>query len=92
MVKNGLVALLHDAVEREALPETDEPLNKHVTGYGVLDSIFVSLIPFFWPALDGKMPGLSLYGFYFGTSVAVVWALVMLEASRAGNRWKPVML
>jgi hypothetical protein len=47
-------------------------------------------LAFFWPAIDGKHPGLSLACFAFVGQWVAGWTLIAMEAYRAGNRGRVI--
>ena len=90
--RNGFFALLQQSIKDRTLPETEEPLKTDITGLRFLDEFLASLTPFFWPAINGSMPGLSLHVLNFLGALAAAWVLVYLESLRVANQYRLVML
>jgi len=86
---NGTLEQLGALVAANVLPGTKEPVLTRFFGIKPLDAVLLNLAPFFWEQIDGSHPSASLAFFEFGTQFMVVYGLIMLEASRVGNkkRW-----
>ena len=68
------------------LPGTKYPVKTTYTGIKKVDEQFTLLTVMFWPILDGRMPHLSLFSFMFVGQALAEFVLLLLEASRHGNR------
>ena len=84
-LNNGSSDMLNTSKEAGYLPDTTLPLKVVYTGIPPIDSIFVILNAFFWPAGDGNNPTLSLLCFQFLGQFLAAWPLLVLDSLRAGN-------
>ncbi|KAI4152269.1 MAG: hypothetical protein LQ340_003016 [Diploschistes diacapsis] len=84
--RNGAGELLNAFKENGNLPASNIPIKTVYTGIPQLDGLFVTLNTFFWQVIDGSAPTLSLQSFQFAGQVWGLWALIMLEGVRAGNK------
>lgn len=82
---NGLDALARKSIESGKLPTIDAPLRTVYTGIDAVDHVLVLLTTFFYPALDGKNPGLLLHGVGFSGTFGATWTLIVMESWRNGN-------
>lgn len=89
---NGSLSMMEAASLKKVLPGTNHPMLGSVTGVEAIDHQLAVLIAFFWPAIDGSNPDLSLYSFNSAGQAAACWMVVLVEALRAGNRWRPISL
>jgi hypothetical protein len=89
---NGLRALAKQCLENETLPGTKEMLRTKYTGIQAIDHLLSILATFFWPALDGSNPSLTLHSIMFAGAFGSAWVLVVLESWRKGNAWTPAAL
>lgn len=88
--RNGLFPLIREAIESRTLPTGRNgngtvPLRTIFTGNKPLDHGLASIAPFFWPAIDGSTPELSLYALEVAGSFGAAWVLVTMEGWRTGN-------
>ena len=74
------------------LPGTSEPLRLAYTGVAGIDQQLVTLFQAFWPVVDGTAPSLSLFSVFFFGEITGVWALLLLEGIRSGNRGRAFSL
>lgn len=89
---NGFFFLLQNSIANRKLPDCDEPLRTNYTGIGYLDYVLTNLGPFFWPAISGNSPGMSVYLLGLLGPVGAAWVLLNLEGWRRGNAGKLVAL
>ncbi|MCJ1267865.1 hypothetical protein MMC22_007751 [Lobaria immixta] len=68
------------------LPGTDAPLKTSYTGIGKLDYQLTVLTLVFWELVDGSRPNASLQCFHFAGQITAGWGLLLMEATRNGNR------
>ncbi|KAK2809534.1 hypothetical protein FQN50_003802 [Emmonsiellopsis sp. PD_5] len=83
---NGLIDALKESIAAGTLPETDERLNMSMTGVKPVDILLGQFIPFFYAVVDGSSPSVMLHGAGFASALGGVWALMMVEAFRQGNK------
>ncbi|KAL2012375.1 hypothetical protein VTN00DRAFT_5093 [Thermoascus crustaceus] len=86
--RNGLFPLIREAIESRTLPTGGNgtvSLRTIFTGNKPLDHGLASIAPFFWPAIDGSTPELSLYALVVAGSFGAAWVLVTMEGWRMGN-------
>ncbi|KAK2776636.1 hypothetical protein FQN53_002544 [Emmonsiellopsis sp. PD_33] len=83
---NGLIDALKETIAAGTLPETDERLNLSMTGVKPVDILLGQFIPFFYAVVDGSSTSTMLHGAGFAGALGGVWALVMVEAFRQGNK------
>lgn len=84
---NGLHGLAVKSITSRTLPGANEPLRTDYTGIEILDRLLTVLTVFFWPAVDGSNPSLTLHSIAFAGTFGSAWILVVLEAWRQGNSW-----
>ncbi|KAL1962496.1 hypothetical protein VTN77DRAFT_9617 [Rasamsonia byssochlamydoides] len=89
---NGLFFLIQDSIANKTLPGSDKPLRTSYTGIRYLDHVLTNLGPFFWPAITGDSPSMSVYLLGFLGSFGAAWVLLTLEGWRRGNTGKVVAL
>jgi hypothetical protein len=90
--RNDLFFLIQDSIAKKILPGSDEPLRTTYTGIEGLDYVLMTLGPFFWPAVSGSSPSMSLYLCGFLGSYGAAWTLLTLEGWRRGNIGKLIAL
>lgn len=88
--RNGLFPLIREAIESRTLPTGGNrngtvPLRTIFTGNKLLDHGLASIAPFFWSAIDGSTPELSLCALEVAGSFGAAWVLVTMEGWRMGN-------
>ncbi|KAL1999958.1 hypothetical protein VTN02DRAFT_3743 [Thermoascus thermophilus] len=90
--RNGLFPLIREAIESRTLPTGGNangngtvPLRTVFTGTKLLDHGLASIAPFFWSAIDGSTPELSLYALEVAGSFGAAWVLITVEGWRRGN-------
>jgi hypothetical protein len=89
--RNTFIPQLTAHIEKGQLPMptswtgSTESIPESFTGVGPVDNLLKGVLVFFWPAVDGQNPGLSLFGFLFGGQGVAMWTITMLEGWRAGN-------
>lgn len=91
---NGTYSLMTHIVDEgpRILPGTDAPLKTSYTGVRMLDYHLTMFTLFLWELIDGSNPNASLLFFHFVGQIAAGWGLLMVEASRTGNRGSMVSL
>jgi hypothetical protein len=82
---NGLQALTKQCIEDKILPGIKEPLRTEYTDVQAIDHVLTILTTFFWSALDGSDPALTLHTILFAGAFGSAWILVVLESWRKGN-------
>ena len=69
------------------------PLRKEYIGLiDFVDHQLAVMTLFFFNVVDGSHPHAALQAFQFVGQVVAGWGLLVLEASRGGNRWRAVSL
>lgn len=58
------------------------------TGVTSIDHRVDILATFFWPLVDGSLPGASLHCVCFAGQGIALWTLTVMEGLRRGNRWR----
>lgn len=89
--KNGFLPAIQSMTEARMVPG-GEPLMANMTGIRLADDILCAFIPFFYTAVDGSTPNLSLHTANFGGALAGIWFLIVLESMRVGNQGRLVAL
>ncbi|KAI9923932.1 hypothetical protein ASPWEDRAFT_170432 [Aspergillus wentii DTO 134E9] len=84
---NGLRGLIKESIASNTLPESNDALRTVYTGFEPLDEILTILTTFFWPAISGIKPELTLHAVAFSGTFGSAWVLVTLESWRRGNAW-----
>jgi hypothetical protein len=86
--QTGLLPALLDLQKPGAiLPgSVSEPMHRRYTGVGVIDGQVVTMVGFFWPALDGRRVDVSLAFVEIVAQAMGAWVLVVVESLRVGNR------
>jgi hypothetical protein len=60
----------------------------HYTGFKLLDDQILTMVAFFWSALDGSRADVSLVCLEIVTQAMATWVLVTIESVRMGNKGK----
>jgi len=68
------------------LPLSERPLLTLYTGQQLLDTLIALANIMFANVVDGSTPQLSLYAVQFGGQLVPVFAVMMVESLRAGNK------
>lgn len=89
--KNGFLPSIQNMTASRIVPG-GERLKADMTGIHFIDETLCAFIPFFYPAVDGSAPNLSLHTANFAGAVAAIWFLIIFESIRAGNRGRLVAL
>ncbi len=82
---NGFFDLVNASIANGLYAQTFVP-NKCLNGVA---NFFLA---FFWPAVDGKHPGLSLACYVFAGQWIAGWTLIIMEGYRAGNQGRAISL
>lgn len=86
---NGLLQILTEHCEPAAQQlSTTGPKRTVYTGIGPVDGQLTTLITFFYTAIDGNRPDVSMVGLDFVGQIIATWMLMVLESLRKGNRGK----
>lgn len=80
---NGLFPLLEEHSKNGAYPVDLTPIESLKFLSGVL-------VGFFYPAVDGTQPGLSLASYVFAGQCIAMWTTLMIEGARHGNKMRLV--
>ena len=83
----GIVSgLLNSSNSDNFLPLTQRPILKRYTGWAGFDKLLAFASIMFANVVDGSTPELSLYGFQFAGQLVPVFAVIMIEGLRSGNK------
>ncbi|KAJ9138202.1 hypothetical protein NKR23_g8629 [Pleurostoma richardsiae] len=89
-IRNGFFALNDSLMAQRPLllpqPGPPLPMRTRYTALAPLDAHLSGLLMFFWPAVTGELPALSLFAVYMAGQIVPAHALVMLEGLRGANR------
>lgn len=88
--QNGLLTFLIELQKPGTyLPGSNLVSARHqYTGVKFLDNQIVTMVAFFWPALDRRRADVSLVFLEIVTQAMATWVLVTIESLRVGNRGK----
>ena len=82
-----IVSDLLDASSTDAfLPLSERFILKRYTGWAGFDKLLALANVMFVNVVDGSTPQLSLYAFQFAGQLVPVFAIIMIEGLRSGNR------
>ena len=90
--QNTFLSRLQDAFKKGFLPGTTAAIRTSLTGVPAIDRQLQILLMFFYPTIDGSRPAASIQLAHFGGQVVAAWGLLMLEASRTGNKGRIISL